>query len=164
MKCSDILFDSNVDDWSPKTSVFDERIMKKKELTFLIEDEDGEMFGYHLSTRIMDRYSERIETDLYSFHFNLQSQNNRLGVPMKFDIIDSKRGGYILYEKFDDDDYLIRLGNIVLFKENRKNDSYCIQDNQCFEYHGIKNALCGKVKDYKCEYFVPKRIVVIQMN
>ena len=45
LKCSDIVFDSNIDDWSQGLSEFDRRIIGNKQLTFLIEDEDGEIFG-----------------------------------------------------------------------------------------------------------------------
>ena len=99
------------------------------------------------------------ETDNKSFEFNLES-NGRLQQPMKFEIKDLKKGGYCLYEKSDYD--LIILGDIYLYKENEKNYSHCWQHKYSpFDYHGIKNALCGKTK---YENFTPKRILVIQMK
>ena len=71
LQCSDIVFDSNVDNWSKDTSVFNERIIGKKQLVFLIEDEDGEKFGYYLNTQVIEKYGKWIETDKKSFHFNL---------------------------------------------------------------------------------------------
>ena len=96
-------------------------------------------------------------TDTKSFKFNLQS-NGRLSKPMKFEIKDLKRGGIYLYEKSDR--RLIGLGDITLSKENKKNDCHCDQDVDHFDYHGISNALCGKIHPNR---FTPKRILVIQM-
>ena len=90
--------------------------------------------------------------------FNLRSKNNRLKEPMKFEIKDLYFGGIYLCTKSD---YrLITLGNIELFKENINNESYCGQDEDNFDYHGIEKALCGKIKP---DCFTP-RILVIQMN
>ena len=160
LKCSDIVFDSNVDNWSEDTSEFNEKIIGKKQLAFLIETEDGEKFGYYLNTEIIEKYWQkygdpRIETDNNSFEFNLES-NGRLPKPMKFEIKDLEKCGYLLFEKSDG--YLIKLGDIRLFKENYKNLSRCYQFENDFDYHGIENALCGKF------HFTPKRILVIQMN
>ena len=60
-------------------------------------------------------------------------------------------------------EYLIDLGEIHLKKENNKNESRCYQNEDRFNYHGIKNALCGKT-GYIGGCFTPKRILVIQMN
>ena len=35
-----------------------ERIIGKSKLVFLIEDEDGEIFGYYLNTKIIDKYTD----------------------------------------------------------------------------------------------------------
>jgi hypothetical protein len=55
------------------------------------------------------------------------------------------------------------LGNIILRKENRKNESFSDQNNYIFNYYGIKKALCGKIDGIFGEYFRPKRLLVIQM-
>ena len=57
---------------------------------------------------------------------------------------------------------------VGLMKENRKNKSYCYQSEEGFNYHGIENALCGKIRywnngEWKGK-FKPKRILVIQME
>ena len=76
-----------------------------------------------------------------------------------------KYGGY---EMFDSANYqLIRLGNIVLFKSNKKYESYCRRDSTVFNYNGIQNALFGNDDNYdehnSHDHFIPKRIFVIQM-
>ena len=161
LKCEDVLFDSTIDDWSQNTSVLNERIIGKKQIVFLIEDEDGEKFGYYLNTEVIEKYGDWIETDNKSFEFNLES-NGRLKQPMKFEIKDLKYGGYELYIKSIG--YLIVLGDIYLMKENKKNESYCYQFEDWFDYHGIENALCGKKPYPNGEDFTPKRILVIQMK
>ena len=105
---------------------------------------------------------KKIETDNKSFEFNLES-NGRLKQPMKFEIKHLYKGGYDLYEKSSW--FLIDLGDIGLYKENKKNESCCLQIEDKFDYHGIENALCGKVVDEFGEMkFTPKRILVIQMK
>jgi hypothetical protein len=98
LQCDEVLFDSNRDNWKHGKSVLNERIIGKKQVIFLIEDEDGERFGYYLNTEVIfEEYDQWIETDEKSFHFNFQS-NGRLKQPMKFEIKDLY-WGYVLYEK-----------------------------------------------------------------
>ena len=155
LKCDDIVFNSKFDNWSQDTSVFNDRIVGKKQVVFLIEDENSELFGYYYNTEVVEKYYWQ-ETDSKSFEFNLQSKNNRLKQPMKFEIKNLQEGGIYLREKSDD--RLIWLGNICLRKENDKNYSFCQQNENYFDYNGIKKALCGE------KYFTPKRILVIQMK
>ena len=135
-------------------------------MIFLIDDEEGEKFGYYLNTEVVEKYWQRpgdppVETDKKSFEFNLES-NGRLPKPMKFEIKDVEIGGYTLFKKFYD---LISLGEIYLRKENKKNESCCYQHEDEFDYHGIKKALCGKTYYYPdYENFTTKRIIVIQMK
>jgi hypothetical protein len=82
---------------------------------------------------------------------------------MKFEIKELKDGGYWLWEKSDQYNHLIRLGDICLYKENKKNDSCCLQGERYFNYHGIKKALCGKTY-WDGGNFSPKRILIIQMT
>ena len=165
LKCSDILFDSNIDDWDINTSVLNERIIGNKQLTFLIEDTDEEKFGYYLNTIVIyNKYKNEV-TDLKTFHFNLQSKNNRLKQPMKFEIEDIEDGGYELSE--NNSCFLILIGDICLFKEKRKNDCYCLDENESFNFKKIEKALCGKVENFDSslnETFILKRLIVIQMK
>ena len=162
LKCSELVFDSNVDNWSQDTSVLNEIIIGKSKLAFVVEDEDdGEIFGYYLNTQVIEEYEKWQETDDNSFQFNLQSKNNRLDKPMKFEIKDLKDGGISLEEKSSY--YLIELSDICLKKENQKTSSQCYQNEDWFNYHGIQNALCGKTWE-NGNFFKLKRIFVIQMK
>ena len=111
---------------------------------------------------MIEEYRKWIGTDSKSFHFNLFS-NGRLPKPMKFEIT-NLNCGYYLCEKSHEYERLIVLGNIYLYKENKKNESYCRQDENYFDYHGIENSLCGKQPYPSGEDFTPKRILVIQMK
>ena len=119
-----------------------------------------------MNTEVVEKYWKpgdlnKVETDNKSFEFNLQS-NGRIQQPMKFEI-KNIYGGYYLREKSHE--RLIRLGDIVLQKENWKNESYCdYQSEYVFDFHGIEKALCGKTFKPDFEYFTPKRILVIQMK
>ena len=44
-KCGEVIFDSNKDNWSQNTSVFDDRVINKSHLIFLVEDNDNNKFG-----------------------------------------------------------------------------------------------------------------------
>ena len=99
-----------------------------------------------INAQVEDKYDKWQQTDNKSFHFNLQSNNNRLDKPMKFEITYLYFGGICLFEKSDEYE-LIELGNIILNKENEKNESCCFQIQDSFNYHGIKKALCGKDPD-----------------
>ena len=166
MECYETLFDSDVDNWSKDTTVFNERIIGKKHLTFLIEDEDNEIFGYFLNTEVIEEYDGMQETDNKTFKFNLQS-NGRLQQPMmKFEIKNMKDGGIRLCGKHFNELFL--MGNIVLGKKEKKTETYFWKDDyeDYFDYHGIENAVCGKTTDVYGvgDRIKLKRILVIQMK
>ena len=84
---------------------------------------------------------------------------------MKFEIIDLKNCGYKLYEKSSS--FFVFLGNFLLMKG--KIGSNCGQNENRFNYHGIENALCGKINRYENENWIGKnfdikRFIIIQMK
>ena len=58
----------------------------------------------------------------------------------------------------NDDKILIKLGDICLMKKDNKNESYCNQNEDNFDYCRINNALSLNYN------FIPKRLIVIQMK
>ena len=90
LQWGEILFDSNFHQWSKELSIFNKRIIGKSKLIFLIEDKDGESFGYYLNSEIVENY-EWNGTDNKSFHFNIES-HGRLENPMKCKIRDINCG------------------------------------------------------------------------
>ena len=157
-KCREIMFDSNHDNWAMNTSVFNDKIVNTKELTFIIKDTKNNIFGYYLSTENgLDKCDSWIETNCDTFLFSLRS-NGRIKEMMKFEIKNINNGCLL---KPNADNVLISLGSgsIYLYKKNCKEQSCCYQHKQShFDYHGINNALCGSHK------FKPKRIIVIEMK
>ena len=150
------LFDSTLHNWSRETSVFDDKIIGKKNLLFIIEDETNNLFGYYLSTEIPPEYDTCIETTTESFFFTLET-NGRIEHPMKFELIETW-GGYRLGSK--NDKWLIAFGNyaVIVGKEDKKYKSECRQYDDEINYHGISYPFCGSYA------FKPKRIVVFQME
>ena len=162
----DVLFDISLDNWKMKTSILNEQIIGKKDLLFLIEDMNEELFGYYNSACIEEKYDcFRLKTEKQSFLFNISSPD-RLKQPEHFEVTDVYYGGYTLYKETDEK--LILLGDIELFKEESKEKCCCYQNNDYFNYHGKEKALCGKEVKYswdkkKENCFIPKRFIVIQM-
>ncbi|BFU21283.1 trichohyalin, putative [Entamoeba histolytica] len=158
-RISNILFDSDIDDWNIDTSVFEERIMNKEHLIIIIEDSEGNKFGGYVNSKI-DKVDEWI-SDSKSFVFSLES-NGRMKGMKKFDIIHPEYA-FCLYNQSNG--WLFEFGygggysDICVFKENYKTYSYCNQDS--FEYEGIENALCGN--EWPND-FTPKRIIVIELK
>ena len=106
-----------------------------------------------------EKYSE---SDDKSFYFILNSK--RKPSPMKFNQRTNCRCGIHLFCKRSYK--LIRLGDISLFKEDSKEKSYCrgINGSHDGNYNGITNGLCGIDKRNNGQlFFIPKRILVIQM-
>ncbi|BFU26143.1 trichohyalin, putative [Entamoeba histolytica] len=152
-RISNILFDSDIDNWKVNTSVFGERIMNKEHIIIIIEDSRGNKFGGYVNCKI-DKVDSWIN-DSNSFLFSLES-NGRMEGMKKFDIKESEYA-FKLYNQSDDCLFLFGLGDFDVYKENNKTKSYCYQHS--FSYEGISNALCGK--EYR---FTTYRITVIQMK
>ena len=167
LQFGETIFDSDKDNWKEKESVFGDRIRGRKQLLFVIEDESGEKFGHYLNTSITNNHSSDAysPTDSKTFQFNLES-NGRLNRMMKFPITETSSGHHLFAKN---EQQLIVLGNLMLYKQNRKGRSHCIKIFDHFDYYGIPNALCGKSLydekgQLKGKTFIPKRIQVIQMK
>ena len=165
LKCGEILFDSNKDDWSQNSSEFDSIVMWKKQLLFIIDSDDGQKFGYYLNTQINDEYAKILPTDEKSFIFNLESNGRLKEGMMKFELKETSYG-YRMWNK--DHKSLIYLGDLVLLKKENKNKCYCFE-SKYFDYHNISKAVSGKCAGYRSNMFFGdcfemKRLIVIQME
>ena len=129
---------------------------------FIIE-EDDEMVGFYFNKQI-SLNANYIKIDDKSFYFILNSK--RKTSPMKFNQRTNKCPyGIHLFCKHSEK--LIRLGDISLYKEDSKEKSYCrgINGNCDGNYNGIPEGLCGIDKRNNGQlFFIPKRILVIQMG
>ena len=88
-KCSEVLFDSDKDDWNSNT-ILNKRIMNKNQLVFVIEDEQNNKFGGYLNATIYrtncgNGWENSNILDSNAFVFSLKS-NGRMNRMMKFEI------------------------------------------------------------------------------
>ena len=156
LQCSYVVFDSTIDDWSISTSIFNDVIIGKNHLAFLIETEQGDSIGYYFNPFVTNVFDEWIEADKKSFHFNLGQTESNLKQMMKYDIKEPRKAGITLFDKSDE--WLVKLGDIYLFKKNNAQMSYCVYFDNHFDYCLLPHPLTKRN-----EYFTLKRIRVIQM-
>ena len=148
------IFDSNKDDWEEKTSVFDQKLLGKDKLLFLIDTKVNNKqikFGGYLSTTI--KQTRWFIEDKNAFVFTFINDN-----PMKCDILKGESFNAFTLNT-NDVPALFSFGNrnIHFFKKNHI--SYCVQNcPQSFDYHGKENALVGSID------FIPKRLLVLQLE
>ena len=152
MKCGEVVFDSDKDNWNPNTSVFDDKVMNRSNLIFVVEDTSNNKFGLYTTTKV-EKY-DSYHTDQNAFLFSLKS-NGRLNDMQKYNI-SFKKYGFYLCHKSNENIFWIGNGSDICIKKKGNPGSYCNQRG--FNYQGISNALCGGSK------FTPKRITVIQMK
>ena len=169
LTCGNVLLNFTKNDWPEEIDEILPHLIGKKQLLFVIEDENcDEKFGYYLNTTITEKSNQSLqETDKQSFHFNIQSK--RLRYPVKFEIKETYWGGIV----FGNSIYsLVQLGDIHLMKDSLREHSYCEkqQTNDAFDYHSISDALCGKTDHenekwgFEGNFFAPKRLTIIQMQ
>ena len=170
LQCVDIIFDSQNDHWEFERKILNERIIGKKQLVFLIETIFGEKFGYYLNPQIRKKYitpfDPPIQVDKKTFHFNLQSNDKHMNKPMKFEIKNVVNGGYNLIDPEESCTNLIFLGDIILCNKTDQMGSICSQNENSFDYHGVKNPFNEKLNDpfTNENYFSATRLVIIQMQ
>ena len=144
MKCGEIIFDSDIDDWS-QYEPFNSRVYDRNNLVFLIEDEEGQKFGGYINAKIDKtfitknrwRYKGRID-DPNAFLFLLQS-NGSLNQMMKFDIY-YKSESFILNDNYKNALFLIGQNrefcwNITIrTKPNKSQSIFCKNANQQIKF------------------------------
>ena len=158
LKLGEVLFDSDIDDWSTNKSTFPNKILNKSKIVFVIEDINKNKFGCYLNTNTGNICDKWVMTDKKTFLFSLQSNGRIKEGMMKFEIRNTIFGIYIYSSSSID--WLFGIGSgcsIEVFKKHKKFSSYCIQ-NLSFDFHGYDYALCGS------KNFSPTRFVVIQMK
>ena len=155
LKCGDVLFDSDSCNWSKDHSDLNNKIIGKKQIVFLIEDENGQKFGYYLNNKVIRNYMKVKPADWKSFQFTVES-NGRLATMDKFDIRDIYAGGYKMGR--ESEEMLIQIGDMLIMKKERKHKSLCFNaKKQPFDYDDENYLMTGR------KYFTVERVVVIQM-
>jgi hypothetical protein len=165
-KCNEVIFDSDKDNWSQNTSVFDDRVKGKSNLMFVIEDTNNNKFGSYITASI--KTTANNEQDSNAFLFSLKS-NGRVNGMYKFEIKSNgaPRACY-LYNKSDG--CMFGFGdagcfNMWIYKENSKGNSGCKPIDSYYDFHGTSEAFLPNCKQGSSDIkFTPKRFVVIQMK
>ena len=156
-QCGRILFDSNKDNWSVKSPLFNDRLITQKQVLFVIEDTDKEKFGCYMDSQILLQ-PKTSKSDSKSFTFNLKS-NGRLSKMVKMKIKPKNEKEIKLYPP--DKPELINLKDIILFKKEYMKNSKTL-DRVFFDNNvPIPRAICGKTTK---QGFTPKHFIVIQME
>ena len=155
MKVGEILFDSTIDDYSVGSSIFEQKMLGRSDIVFLIEDNETNKFGYYLSTPVILKFGKWIATNKKSFLFSLENVN-RPGQTMKCPIRDTRFGYGALWRT---DKSLCILGNQIVL--SRKNSGcHCVyEENQ--KYFNFKNTM-NVLRQVGT--FTLKRFLVIQMK
>ena len=150
-----IIFDTTFHNWSKYSSELNTKVLGKKQLLFIIEEEDiGEKFGFYLHSEISWNF-HTMKPHQKSFHFNFNNCDNLL----KFEIRKLKYE-YILFP--NESDELIQIGDIILYKKHKYDQCECISIHwNNFYYHDIKRTLCTSIGYGN---FNLKRLLIIEMK
>ena len=168
LKCSEIIFDSNVDNWWNHRNPFISKLSNRSQLIIVIEDEEGQKFGGYIKAKIKKAnkklwWSQNSIEDPNAFVFSLNS-NGRLKGMMKFDIEDPS-DAFLLNDTLEDWLFVVGKGengcDIVMYKQKYKDLSSTLNRN--FNYGNYPYALRGRWKSPNYHMFAPKRFFIIQM-
>ena len=117
-KCSEVIFDSNIHDWSQRT-LFDNTVHNKSNLAFIVEDTSNNKFGGYIVSTINAHTTNDIN-DSNAFIFSLKS-NGRINGMKRFNITSITR----------DREYDVTQGNpgsrIVYFTVNPNGEAEVIK-------------------------------------
>ena len=164
VKCSNVIFDSNIDNWKQYESVFNERIIGKKQLVFLIESEDGDKFGYYSHDTIdQNNFKPQYYQSSDSFLVNISNRNGILNA-----IKCQTHNPYNKVQLFDESDKkLIQIGDILLQKKEYENESCWEELTELLSANNNTkriSSLSSRSNGFKGKQFTPKRIIVLQMK
>ena len=145
----EILFDSQENQWKQNNCQLYEKIQNKSNLLMLFDDGKYH-YGYY-SDIMINEIGKYID-DKKSFLFSINRKQ----------IYPIKQTKYSICIHLVNDEKLLTIGkeDIVLFKEEKKDQCYCKQVS--FEYNRQQGMLNGK--EGKNNPFVIKRFVIFQLN
>ena len=162
LKTSAVVYDTYYDSWDRYTCELNDRIIGRKNIVFLIETYEQDIFGYYENTTIeLIDYEKWHSTDKNSFLFSLES-NCRLDKPMKFEVT-KPVCGYSLSDK-DHPFGLIAFCGLCLFKEEGRIENCYSEEAAYCNFKGLTKVLCANQPNEDGEVlFTLKRMRVIQM-
>ena len=152
---STILFDSIVDNYDMKTSVFDKLLLNKSQLLIIIKTEKNVCFGCYINGTIDKIRNWISSTNGFVFTFNEEKK-------LKFDLKENKQDQMIYIYPSKCHGQLMKIGyhDIVISKDNSSSTIYQNYDSS-FDYNEMSNAILG-ISGRDC--FTVKRLIVCQMK
>nr|BAN41426.1 hypothetical protein [Entamoeba invadens] len=156
MKIVDVVFDSDKDDWSENTSVFDTKVINKSNLCFLVEDANHNKFGgvYTGSINTVNKFISSGSSYIFSL-----VRSGTLN-PKKF----GKTGNYpdcefVLNSQNNSCLFVFGCGKYgcdydILVSKKGQNGSHCIPSTYTAKYNELTDN----------DNFTPKSVVVFQLN
>ena len=84
MIIQEVIFDSNVCDWSINSSTFDERIINKENVVIIIETEDNIKIGGYIHNKIneVDKYVEDSNSFIFTIRENINEKYFKPSFPI----------------------------------------------------------------------------------
>ena len=157
MKCQDVLFDSTKDNWNQNMSVFNNKIIGKRNLIFLVTSSKNVKFGSFIHSPITHIGEVKKEqSDTTSFTFSFKNRNFR-----KYSI--RRNASTVMWTYNPSDNLLFGIGsNDFNINKNGKQSVLAQQQkpNATFEYGSEAHPFTGESGNN----FIHKRVVVIQMK
>ena len=165
MKIDETIFDIQKYDWNIGASTFDSVVLNKRQLAFIIQDTNENIFGCYIDATIDNHvylvekeWKGKMISDSKSSVFSLYS-NGRLDKPMKFIVKEGyEEWSFQLYQKEWGALFAVGGGNDIYVKKSEVKEE-CFYIQLSFDYEGIENALIGKTVYHS---FTVKNILVIQ--
>ena len=159
-----ILFDSAIDNWNINTSIFDKRIIGKKQIIIVIETFDGYQIGCFINSTIEHYQNEingKTNDDDNAFVFSLNQKIDKKYMNLLYPIIKPGKEAFILFKPESETLFSVGKGNDICVKKKEYSlKSSCTQ--MSFDYKGKRNCLIGR--EGPLHYFNAKRILVFQMK
>ena len=158
-KCGEILFDSQTDNWNFNSSIFENKVKGKRNVSFIVEDDQCNKYGYYFdSTPIeINRWMKNKNSFLFSFKINGKFNENG-----KYEEKDASEG---LFVGNKSNEWIIHINwGFWIKKQNISNPLHVSQHSDYFNYHNVSNALHHDVSHNSGKDGNLKRFIVIQMK
>ena len=170
-----IIFDSDIDNWSMRTSTFDEKLKERQHIVILIETEMNYpstkkneqkdnyenktiLFGCYIDAKIQrsEMNDDKWINDPNAFIFTINS-DKMIKCPIKQS---EQQYAFLLCPKYSDGLCLIGKNDIPIPKDFSFSSCFQYEDST-YDYEGKENVILGKCGDF---IWKPKRILAIQMK
>ena len=145
----EVLFDSDFCNWDQNSSTFDSHIFGKEKVVFVIEDEDGNVFGCYINSMINQRIDNIVAKDNENSNFDNEcilfslNSNGRSKEPVSFNIQTKyAKEAFRLYSKYSEGLFTIGKQDVIIQKQKLR--KYCNCQPTAFDYK--RNILSDRLR------------------